>query len=105
MSNSTPRNYTTLRAAIKAEIKEDVAEWIQIKRNSTTFDQYSYRALRAKHIAYSLLRGRTFEQIESKHRDPKAWINISVKAAAEKLLASWLQEIKAASALTEVANG
>lgn len=60
--------YKELRLKLKNEQKALVLEHTTQKRNG-----YSrlYQQVRINHIAYSLFRGKPFESIESKWKDPK----------------------------------
>lgn len=49
-----------------------------------------YMDVRAKHIAYCMLRGRTLEQIEPKLRDPKSWIHAAVRRDAARIVSEIL---------------
>lgn len=80
-TNQTKMTYKELRKALKAEMKQLTELYMQGKAE--------YMTVRSKHIAYSMFRGRTFEQVESSWKHPESWINAYVKTNATTLLASY----------------
>ena len=64
-------------------------EFIQTRNECWTNTTNLYKAYfeyRSKHIAYCLLRGRTMEQIEGKHRDPNDPTHKQVRQEADKII-------------------
>lgn len=84
----TKITFKELHAKLKAENKQLAILAKTIYHGSST-----YQEARSKHIAYCMLRGRTFEQIESKWKDERSWINHTVKKMAFDLLAKYKIQI------------
>ena len=78
-------------AALKVECKKLASEIRESKRKvyNPMGPCSSSAEFRYKHIVYCLLRGRTLEQIENKHRDPNdgthAWVTRKVEELMKKL--------------------
>lgn len=80
-TNQTKMTYKELRKALKAEMKQLTEQYKEGKAD--------YMAVRAKHIAYSMFRGRQFDEVERSWKHPESWINAYVKTNATTLLASY----------------
>ena len=84
---------------MKAELKVLAAEIKQLKSKRKECKGYvsglgsAQYDFRVKHIARCLLRGRTLEQIENKHRDPNDPNHRWVYEAATKLVAKVTEEV------------
>jgi len=78
---------------MKSELKE-MAQEIRSLKSQRKGSPYGYvpglqsarSRFRIKHIAYCLLRGRTPEQIENKHRDPSNYEHKYVWQQAEEIV-------------------
>lgn len=77
--------YLELVRKLKAEQKQLVSNYVSLKRTRSAPTSV-YLDVRIKHIAYSMLRGKTFEQIEQKWREPDSSVNAWTKHKALLLL-------------------
>lgn len=85
-------NYKTIRAEIKSAYKQLTEEHTKSKRAG--HDTWSkYQTVRINHIAYSMFKGHTFEQVESKWREPDSSTNHYIKAQALKLYDTYMKRI------------
>lgn len=80
--------YKELRLKLKNEQKLRVTEHTKNKREGCSTWK-SYQEVRTHHIAYSLFRGKPFESIESKWKDPKNPEHKYIKTKAEALVATY----------------
>lgn len=85
-------SYKELRKQLKSEIIKLTEE--AVKAQGYYLGSTAYCELRSKHIAYSMFKGKTFEQVEKSWKHPESWINLSVKKRAEILLASYQDRVK-----------
>lgn len=96
-SNTYPSsNYKTIRAEIKSAYKQQIENHTKNKRSgnySSSVNYSSYTQVRIAHIAYSMFKGHTFEQVESKWREPDSSINHFIKAEALKLYDTYMKRI------------
>lgn len=83
--------YLTLRKQLKAEIKQLTEDYI--KAGGASLGDTSYLNLRAKHIAYSMFKGKRFDEVERSWKHPDSWINKSVKKRAEELYAKYQDKV------------
>lgn len=94
-------NYKQIRSELKAEYKKLIETHTNLKRERK--DTWSsYRDVRTKHIAYSMFKGSSFEQVESKWKEPLNSNNHYIKSAATKLYESYLKRIIIAEDANEV---
>ena len=82
-------SYKELKKQLKAELLNLVEEHKKDKKSS-----HVYLALRSKHIAYSMFRAKSFNEIEHKWKDPDFWVNTYVKAEAKRLHTHYKLEVK-----------
>lgn len=96
-------NYKTIRAEIKLAYKLLTEQHTTFKRKGLiSHGDADYRKVRIAHIAYSMFKGNTFEQIESKWREPDSSTNHYIKAQALKLYDSYMKRIIVAEDANEV---
>ena len=76
---------------LKAEIIKLTEDYI--KSGGGYIGSTSYMDIRSKHVAYSMFKGRTFEQVEKSWKHPLSWINRSVKKRSEELLANYQSKV------------
>lgn len=88
---------------LKKEIK---ANYLQLMKEHTTFKRSTmahkwdannwdaYTTYRIAHIAYSLFKGHSFEQIEHKWNDPLNPLNHYIKSQAFMLYESYMKKLK-----------
>jgi hypothetical protein len=83
-------NYKEIRSAIKAEYKALTETHTKSKREG-----YSslYEKVRIQHIAYSMFKGSTFDQIESKWKQPENPMHNYIKRQALALYDSYMKRI------------
>ncbi len=94
-------NYKAIRAEIKAAYKLQTQIHTTDKRaGNDTFR--SYQNVRINHIAYSMFKGHTFEQVESKWREPDSSTNHYIKRQALALYESYMKRIVVAEDAVEV---
>lgn len=94
-------NYKEIRLALKLEMKLLTETHTALKRERK--DTWSsYRDVRTKHIAYSMFKGSSFEQVESKWKEPLNSNNHYIKSAATKLYESYLKRIIVAEDANEI---
>lgn len=92
MTKQYPKsNYKEIRSQLKSEYKKLIAEHTEAKRKG--YGSSTYKNVRMKHIAYSLFKGHSFEQIESKWKEPTSWVNDSVKRLALAMYESYKARI------------
>lgn len=89
------KTYKQLITELKQENKNLVQSYTELKRVNHNVVNYGMGLeVRYKHIAYCLLRGRSFEQIENKWKDPQNGNNHYCKRKAEELYANYLKQIE-----------
>lgn len=84
-------NYKEIRSSIKSEYKKLIEEHTKAKREYRGYGLYEQ--VRIMHIAYSMFRGSTFEQIESKWKQPENPTHRWIKAKALKLYEEYMKRI------------
>ncbi len=87
MESITKLPYMQLRKQLKAEIIKLTEDYI--KSGTGYIGGTDYMNIRSKHVAYSMFKGRTFEQVEKSWKHPESWINKSVQKRSADLLASY----------------
>lgn len=91
-------NYKSIRAELKAAYKQITEQHTKLKRSTMSHkwelpNWNTYRQLRVLHIAYSMFKGATFDQVESKWHNPYSSYNLSIKAEALKLHSFYINRI------------
>lgn len=92
-------NYKEIRSQLKSSYKQLISEHTAGKRKG-----YSnlYEKVRVAHIAYSMFKGHSFEQIESKWKEPTSHINTWIKRQALALYESHMKKIVVAEDAVQV---
>ena len=85
--------YNELVKKLKNDHKQLVIKYTELKR-SRSAPHSLYTEVRYKHIAYCMLRGRSFEQIESKWKDPSSSVNAYIQQKATALLADYTKMVE-----------
>jgi hypothetical protein len=94
-------NYKQIRTEIKSAHKQQIENHSKSKRlGLTSFS--SYQSVRIQHIAYSMFKGHTFEQVEGKWREPDSSVNHYIKRQALALYDSYMKRIVVAQDAVEV---
>lgn len=91
-------NYKEIKSKLKSEYLKLVDEHTKLKRSTPSHkwnfaNWRDYQAVRTAHVAYSMFKGSTFDQIESKWKDPKNPINQEIKRNAQALYESYMKKI------------
>lgn len=106
MNKTYPKsNYKEIRSQLKTSYKSLITEHTKNKRSGTyssSVNYSSYSKVRIAHIAYSMFKGHTFEQVESKWKDPHSGTNAYIKREALKLYESYMKRIVVAEDALEV---
>lgn len=89
-------NYKELRKKLKQEQIKRVDLHTKAKRNQAG-GVWCYNEVRTYHIAQSLFRGHSFEQIEYKWKDEKNPNHSYIKSQAIKLYESYLAQVEEAN--------
>lgn len=81
--------YVDLRNKLKQEHKVRVENYTKEKRENLS-SHSDYLEVRIKHLAYCMLRGRKFEELEAKWKHPDSSVNLYVKKKSEELYGEYL---------------
>ncbi len=84
--------YRQLVKKLKEDHKKLVSSYTELKR-SRKAPHSLYTEVRYRHIAYCMLRGRSFEQIEGKWKDPSSSVNAYIQKKATELLAEYTKSV------------